>query len=338
MASAFELLALCVLAVAGALRVAFSVSYAFVMTLWPWDLYLYPLAVLFSPLLAWVICRSTQKHEDRVFLASALIRAEVAFMMMFYGVSKVALQQFAQSYSDLDSRMLAASGTMKAWSFFGHSPAYESFLGWGECLGSLLILFYATVPAGALLLAIMLVNITFTNFTHDIGVRANSTLYLLQALALLWPERGRIVAFLRGLAVPIRPVPAIAERQRKRLTLARLLVVTAMASFVLYNQWMHIVHKPRPHPLVGIWQANVPTLLQRLRFDNDHGGSLSRVDQDRVEFQYTYQPGQLPLKIEVLSEGDWTPTFQGRAVLVGPGELDLTPDGGPTIRYRRIQP
>jgi len=338
MASAFELLALCVLVVAGGLRVAFSVSYAFVMTLWPWDLYLYPLAVLLAPLLYWAIRQSTQKHEDRIYLASALIRAEVAFMMMFYGVSKVALQQFAQSYSDQDCRMLTATGLMKAWSFFGHSAAYESFLGWGECLGSLLLLFYITVPAGALILAIILVNIVFTNFTHDIGVRANSSLYLLQTVALLWPERGRIIAFLRGVAVPTRPLPGIVERQGKRLTVARAVVVTAMASFVFYNQRMHVVHKPQPHPLVGIWQASVPTSLQRLRFDNDHGGSLSRVEEDRVEFEYHFQPGQLPLKIEVVSEGKWTPCFQGQAVLVNASQLVLTPDGGPSIRYRRIKP
>ena len=333
MARTLELYIFGVAAAAGLLRILWSVSYSFTPWLMPWDLYIYPGSLILAAPLAWVIKRMVRQPIDRIYLLSTLIRFSLAFMMFLYGLSKVLLEQFALSYSDQDTRLLNASGAMKAWSFFGHSDAYQAFLGWGEVVGALLILFHATLPVGALLLTVMLVNIALANFTHDIGVRANSTLYLTQALLLLWPDRARIGQFVAGKFAEPRCLPEVASRWRAPLNLGRGLAALAIAAYAGFNQWMYRVHKPLPHPLVGIWRCEKPNRLLRLRFDDDRKGTVSTPTDDRQDMTFEYSAVTSDLKMR----GSDSVYFDGQARLQDERTLVLSEPSGNAV-YRRIRP
>lgn len=251
-------------------------------------------------------------------------------MMALYGLSKVMGQQFALSHSDLDGRIGQATGAVKTWAFFGHSSLYEATLGWGEVAGSWLILFHQTVLPGAALLAIMLVNIAIANFTHDIGVRANSCLYLAQACLLLWPERLRISRFLRGKYVPERVVPDVRTRRWMLLLGGRWATLVLSISYLAFNQWMLYKHRPAPHPLVGIWRCRVPSPILRLRFDNERKGSLESVGADRVEFNYEFSSAQSTLEFV---EADTKRVLQIR--LLSSGEVELRDESGQASLFQR---
>lgn len=334
MATSFELYIFGVAATAGLLRVIWSISYSFTPWLLPWDLWIFPSALLLAPLLCATVRRMTETQEDRIYLLSGPLRFSLAFMMFLYGLSKVLLEQFSQNFSDRDTRVLEASGVIKAWSFFGHSSSYQAFLGWGEILGALCLLFYAALPAGAILLSVMLLNIAYANFTHNIGVRANSSLYLCQALLLLWPERQRIWRFMLGLGTESRRLPAIRERRRALLNAARLAACAAIGAYASYNQWMYHIHKPFPHPLIGIWRSREPVELLRLRFDTNLTGSLATPTEERKEITFDFEPKTGKLTLQHQEQV----FFRGTAQIKDGQILQLLDAAGKKTIYQRVAP
>lgn len=296
----------------------------------PWDIWIYPASAVAAWPLSYLVTKLEKSAANRIYLVNCCIRFGLAFMMALYGLSKIMGQQFALSHSDLDQRIGQATGAMKTWAFFGHSSLYEAILGWGEVAGAWLILFHQTVLPGAALLAIMLVNIAIANFTHDIGVRANSCLYLAQACLLLWPDRLRIVKFLQGKYVPDRAVPDVRTRRRMLLQGGRWATLILSTSYLAFNQWMFYKYRPAPHPLVGIWRCRVPSPILRLRFDNERKGSLESVGADRVEFNYNFSSAQSTLEF---MEADTKRVLQIR--LLSSGEVELRDESGQASLFQR---
>ena len=126
-----------------------------------------------------------------------VLRVFLFTVMILYGLAKVFKGQFADSKLEL---LLQPVGEMSpmglAWTFMGHSMAYNIFLGSLEVLGGLLLLNRKTVTLGALVVFGVMINVVLMNFTYDIPVKLFSTNLVLMSLVLLISDRQRIINFL----------------------------------------------------------------------------------------------------------------------------------------------
>jgi hypothetical protein len=80
-----------------------------------------------------------------------LIRYYLAFIIFSYGFAKVFAGQFPHTMANMDARFVELSPMRVAWAFFGYSRGYQEFLGWGEVVPALLLLFRRTALLGALM-------------------------------------------------------------------------------------------------------------------------------------------------------------------------------------------
>lgn len=326
----------CLVAMAGILRVIFFVSYSFTPVLWPWESRFWWLA---PPLGAVLYAFIVRRHADpaiRLAAAALPVRACLAWMMLVYGVGKLLNQQFvAPSILAQDSRIYQATGAWKAWAFFGHSPLYEAFLGAGEIVGGLLLLFQPTLQPGAALLLVMLTNIVFMNATHRIGVLASSSLYCIQAALLLGLERGRWLAFLRGQAFPARSSPTLVAT--RTAWAGRLLLLALVGSHLVWNLLQHHKHRQPESPLVGLWVARDEGRLQRLRLENSHEGSLAIRENEAVLFDYRCEFSSGRMNWSVRDPHFRHLDFQGEIWMVGTEGLMLKQAGWPKPQaFRRV--
>lgn len=155
------------------------------------------------------------------------LRYVLAAVMLSYGMFKVIPAQFPPpSLIQLITPLGEFTRMRLLWLSMGASPAYSIFTGLCEVSGALLLFSRRTATLGALIAAASLSNVVALNFGYGIGVRLNSTVYLLMALTLLAPEARRLAdTFI------LRPV-ASAERHfprdvwmRRSVTIAKLLVI-----------------------------------------------------------------------------------------------------------------
>lgn len=338
---AFEFYLFCLVASAAILRLVWFVSYAFTGFWAQWD----PQFLWVSPALAlalqWALGRAVKDHMGRLWLAGLLLRAGLSWMMFVYGLGKVLNQQFSPpSLLAQDARVYETLGWWKAWSFFGHSKIYECFLGWGEVVGAVLLLFHRTVPVGSILLAVMLMNIVVVNFTHDIGVRVSSSLYLLEALLLIWLDRARVWAYLRGAAVEAQVFPEVMTVRRRQISALRAIFVVLLTGYLLWCQFKIRDYLMQPvAPLKGVWVALDYAPVERLRFE-DHGhGSLSLRRDDAVKIDYQFDSDRQTLTWKTINNAYWAYNYEGTARRIGQDRLELStsPAGKPLV-YRRVLP
>lgn len=161
---------------------------------------------------------------SRVYLRFAL-----ASVLLGYGFNKVFDLQFSPpSEYELIQPLGYSSPMSVAWTFMGYSIAYTVFAGALECLGGLLLFFRRTATLGAMVTAVVMINVVMMNFCYDIPVKLHSSLYLLLAILILLPSARRLFdAFiLHRPVVPedIRPPDWKGWRRWGRLSLKGLLI------------------------------------------------------------------------------------------------------------------
>jgi hypothetical protein len=125
------------------------------------------------------------------------IRFSLAGQMILYGLLKVipvqmvfpALTTLIQPYGQF-----SPMGVL--WSSIGASPAYETFVGFAETLGGVLLGVPRTAMLGALICLADLIDVFLLNMTYDVPVKLFSFHLILMALFLLAPEfRGLANSF-----------------------------------------------------------------------------------------------------------------------------------------------
>ena len=68
---------------------------------------------------------------------------------------------------------------------------YQMFLGWGELIPAVLLLFRRTTLIGALIMFVVMLNVFLINIFFDVCVKLNSGLYTVLALYILLQETPR---------------------------------------------------------------------------------------------------------------------------------------------------
>lgn len=143
-----------------------------------------------------------------------MLRMYLAWIIMSYGLAKVFASQFPFLMANMDARMIELSPMRIAWAFFGYSKGYQIFLGWGEVIPALLLLFRRTTLIGALLMVVVLLNVWLINIFFDVCVKLNSFTYLAVAFYILLQYGSRLWKFFfTNLEVPPPFQPPLADRK-----------------------------------------------------------------------------------------------------------------------------
>jgi uncharacterized membrane protein YphA (DoxX/SURF4 family) len=190
-----------------------------------------------------------------------LLRMYLAWIIMSYGLAKVFASQFPQLMANLDARMVELSPMRVAWAFFGYSKGYQMFLGWGEVIPALLLLFRRTALIGALLMVVVMTNVWLINIFFDVCVKLNSFTYLAVAAYILLQYGGRLWKFFfTNQEVPAPYYPGLADRRVFRwvgIIINILLVGYILSDPIMYTyDYLSSANQPTPkNKLYGAWRV-----------------------------------------------------------------------------------
>ncbi|RFS14689.1 DoxX family protein [Emticicia sp. C21] len=190
-----------------------------------------------------------------------LLRMYLAWIIMSYGMAKVFASQFPQLMANLDARMVELSPMRVAWAFFGYSKGYQMFLGWGEVIPALLLLFRRTALLGALLMVVVMLNVWLVNIFFDVCVKLNSFTYLAVATYIFLQYSNRLWKFFfTKQEVPAPYYPDLADRKAFRwagIIINILLVGYILSDPIMYTyDYLGSANQSMPkNKLYGAWQV-----------------------------------------------------------------------------------
>ena len=122
------------------------------------------------------------------------VRFALAGQMIIYGMSKVIPVQMP--YPSL-TRLLQPFGTLSPmgalWGSMGSTPAYETFTGFAELAGGLLLIVPRTTTFGALISLAAMIQVFVLNMSYDVPAKRFAFHTLLLPCFLLAPEVPRLV-------------------------------------------------------------------------------------------------------------------------------------------------
>ncbi len=196
---------------------------------------------------------------------SLFVRFALAGQMIIYGMSKVIPVQMP--YPSL-IRLLQPFGTLSPmgalWGSMGATPAYETFTGFAELAGGLLLIVPRTAIVGALVSLAAMIQVFTLNMSYDVPAKRFAFHTLLLPCFLLAPEVPRLV----------RSVLSTQEQLFRGIRTNRI----ALAAQILLGLWIVGVAgnyawgawntrgggRPLP-PLYGIWEVKQMSIDEQLR-------------------------------------------------------------------------
>ncbi|MGE5180864.1 MAG: hypothetical protein ACM31C_02320 [Acidobacteriota bacterium] len=214
------------------------------------------LAVLAT--VAWSIADRRRLAYPRLAeLGRVVLRYYLAFIMINYGLLKVFDVQFrAPTLIRLYEPVGHMSPMGILWTFMGASGPYAVFSGLMELTGGVLLLWRATTLVGALVLVPVLTNVVMLNFCYDVAVKLFSSELLVTALVLIAPDVPRLIALVRGRAVPAAtPSTFLPPRWRTAKLVVKVLVI-AVAGYTSVTDQLSLRGTGRPSSLAGAWQVD----------------------------------------------------------------------------------
>ncbi|WP_234733785.1 hypothetical protein [Tellurirhabdus bombi] len=275
-----------------------------------------------------------------------LIRYFLASILLSYGFAKVFYSQFPHMQANMDARLIELSPMRMAWAFFGYSRGYQMFLGWGEVIPALLLLFRRTATMGALAMFVVMLNVFVINIFFDVCVKLNSGLYMVLALHILLNDSHRLwLAFFTNGSVPARRSPDPIKQRWLRITgvvinalIVGLILLTnglqAYRSFqslqtrgvssLLDGAWrvteMQRWHNQKWQPLT----EDDSTYLDRVYFEGSNGILKGPLRRDRFRFSLDEKHKTLALQF-TNPQNEWnTPARQWSFQTSDKNHLKLT--------------
>lgn len=203
-------------------------------TLYQWLLCVLWLVTAAVAAAVWSIVNRRRARYDRLAeILRVVLRYQLAFQMLSYGLAKVFKLQFPAPEPGRLTELYGDSSPMGLlWTFMGASTAYTVFSGVAEVLGGLLLLFRRTTTLGALVVLGVMTNVVLLNFSYDVPVKLLSLHLLIMALALLAPDARRL-ADLLVLHRPTTPRPfAWVPKTSRRRWARRIVKTTALTVLV----------------------------------------------------------------------------------------------------------
>jgi uncharacterized membrane protein YphA (DoxX/SURF4 family) len=183
-----------------------------------------------------------------------LLRMYLALIIMVYGLAKVFALQFPELMANMDARMIELTPMRVAWAFFAYSKGYQIFLGWGEVVPALFLLFRRTTLIGALLMVVVLLNVWLVNIFFDVCVKLNSFTYLAVALYIFLQHRNRLWKFFfTNQQVPAPYYPDLGYwKVFERIGLG---ITLLLMGYITYNYLTRINQMSPMNKLYGAWKV-----------------------------------------------------------------------------------
>lgn len=227
--------------------------------------------------LVWSLADKKRKYQSRiVYWLMVYVRFYFACTMMRYGMEKLIKAQFPFPYDSLSETYGESTPVRLMWSFMGYSTVYNYFIGGGEALAGLLVLFRKTTLAGVLLGITILLNVAVLNFCFDVAVKLFVLNLLLVSFFIAAPHIGKLADFfIRNKSVsPVVISPRFARKNANAAWFAVKLIVTLciLYSITRTMRYKHVSYGDGAFsqtPLFGIYHTetfirNNDTLLPLL--------------------------------------------------------------------------
>lgn len=235
-----------------------------------------------------------------------VLRFYLASIILSYGFAKVFASQFPHLMANMDARLIELSPMRMAWAFFGYSKGYQMFLGWGEVVPAVLLLFRRTTLIGSILMFTVMLNVFLVNIFFDVCVKLNSGLYTVLALYILLQETRRLWTFFFTNRITGPRLDTVMETPRWLRITGRVLYFGALA-YVLWTNgsgaWQMYQYAGTQQAVTeiqGAWKATAINQLDgialnqkkssdslyadRLFFDGYNGVIKSDYVRDRFRF------------------------------------------------------
>ena len=133
----------------------------------------------------------------------------MGLIFLAYGIQKLIGGQFIYDHQAITLNLDTVAPSTLVWFFYGYAPLYGMFIGIGECVAALLIMWRRTQTLGALCFFAIALNIAVLDITFGFPLPATLLAVGLTCASafLLWTERGVLLQLLH---FPERP--ALARR------------------------------------------------------------------------------------------------------------------------------
>lgn len=162
---------------------------------------------LLGSLLWTYLGRRQLSYPSAFYWLQVLVRYYLGSVLVFYGMIKVFhLQMPSPNLFELVQPVGDQTPMGLAWSYLGFSPAFSAFIGFAEVVAGVLLFFRKTTTVGALMAAVVMLNVAVMNFTFHIPVKLYSSMLFLMAVFLILPDAGRLANVLL-LNKPTQPRP-----------------------------------------------------------------------------------------------------------------------------------
>jgi hypothetical protein len=193
------------------------------------------------------------------------VRFALAGQMIIYGISKVIPVQMP--YPSL-TRLLQPFGTLSPmgalWGFMGSAPAYETFTGFAELAGGLLLIVPRTATLGALFSLAAMIQVFTLNMTYDVPAKRFAFHTLLLPCFLLAPEVPRLVRLVLS-----KQAQLFGGVRANRIALAAQIMLglwlVGVSCHYAWGAWnTRGGGRPLP-PLYGIWEVKQISIDEQLR-------------------------------------------------------------------------
>jgi hypothetical protein len=254
---------------------------------------------------------------------SLFVRFALAGQMIIYGVSKVIPVQMP--YPSL-TRLLQPFGTLSPmgalWASMGATPAYETFTGFAELTGGLLLIVPRTAIVGAVFSLAAMIQVFTTNMSYDVPAKRFAFHTLLLPCFLLAPEVPRLLRALLS-----RQEQLFRGIRANRIALAAQILlglwIVGVAGNYAWGAWnIRGAGRPLP-PLYGIWEVKQmsideqprPPLLtdsdrwRRAIFDYPNRMAFQRIDDTFAAYGASVNLPERTLALTKSGDKNWKANF-----------------------------
>ncbi|PHR70725.1 MAG: hypothetical protein COA67_07935 [Lutibacter sp.] len=211
-----------------------------------------------------IIHRKKTLSKKLIYWFQTILRIFLFLAMTLYGLVKIFKGQFPDPSLELLIQPVGEMSPMGlAWTFMGHSIAYNIFIGFAEVLGGALLLYRKTVTLGSMIIIGVMTNVAMMNFTYDIPVKLFSIHLILMALVLLIADGRRVMnVFLKNKSTKkeIHYTPSINTTLKKLISVLKVFVLTLLTVAIIIQCFVRFKATDQlksKSELYGIWESQL---------------------------------------------------------------------------------
>jgi hypothetical protein len=216
--------------------------------------------------LAWSVADRTRPDYNTLdFWFRQFLCLTLSCVMWGYGVLKIFYVQMPMPrLADLHAPLGSFHPTELLWAAFGYGTPYQIFIGAGEAMAAILLLFRKTRPAGTLIALSILANVAIMNYTYAIGILGFVLFLMLIATYLLSAHAKPLWSFFTSdnTATQLPPAPNYQFTSKwKTATVTGLGVLAVAASYFTSAYRAHQRYDKRRDNMLATRYFEVKTFI-----------------------------------------------------------------------------